>query len=406
MSREEIIETVKSQKGILFATPAIVNRVMYRGRNIIAKNKEVTDADERGYYPVEWWIMSLTEAENAVRRDGEGLSHVLVKTAKGTASLLFRDAVSLAEHELVGTYKTKWPLTKILDIGGSEVVPSFCTCDQPPSPEVPSIPCHVHNGYTYLNEEGELVQSQPGKLEAYFFPPLNVAPYDTIVGELKPITRLGLKPGVTQEQCVEALKKFGQTDAFYELMQPYPILPLEGWTIRQGVVHAPGPYPTFEIQFAQDDFHLASWTLGHKVPEDKLIEVRHTALLRGIRNETEWVQKLLKWDLCTDPNFKGSFHRPIEVLDKGSWGSRFRIFFDEFYGEGFEVHPGARMERPATDQPYAGIVWSGKGSINGNALDASDNTQKEFLVVPNTLVFLESTGPVSLYIFTVFPLKV
>ena len=87
MSKEEILETVKSQKGILFATPAIVHRVMYvplflhlfnlfslplslslshtplyiliffflryRGRNIIAKNKEVTDVDARGYFPVE-----------------------------------------------------------------------------------------------------------------------------------------------------------------------------------------------------------------------------------------------------------------------------------------------------------------------------------------------------------------
>ena len=35
-----------------------------------------------------------------------------------------------------------------------------------------------------------------------------------------------------------------------------------------------------------------------------------------------------------------------------------KIFFDEFYGEGFEVHPGARMERPATDQPYAGTFSS------------------------------------------------
>ena len=55
---------------------------------------------------------------------------------------------------------------------------------------------------------------------------------------------------------------------------------------------------------------------------------------------------------------------------------------------------------------FVGIVWSGKGSINGNALDGSNNSQKEFLVVPNTLVFLESTGPVSLCIlsfsFTLF----
>jgi len=172
------------------------------------------------------------------------------------------------------------------------------------------------------------------------------------------------------------------------------------------VIHAPGPYPTFEIQFSQDDFHLGSWTLGARIEESKLPEMKKTLLYRGIRNEEEWVQKLLKWDLCTDPNFKNSFHRPIKILDQGSWGSRFQIFFDEFYGEGYEVKPGARMERPKTEMPYAGIVWSGKGSINGNVVDWSSEIGREFLVVPDTLVFLECTSEVPLYIFTVFPLKV
>ena len=44
--------------------------------------------------------------------------------------------------------------------------------------------------------------------------------------------------------------------------------------------------------------------MGTKIPQEKLSEMRQSAQLRGIRNETEWVQKLLKWDLCTDTNFK------------------------------------------------------------------------------------------------------
>ena len=35
----------------------------------------------------------------------------------------------------------RWPLVKILDIGGKPVVPSFSD-----EPEVPPIPAHVHNG--------------------------------------------------------------------------------------------------------------------------------------------------------------------------------------------------------------------------------------------------------------------
>lgn len=101
----------------------------------------------------------------------------------------------------------------------------------------------------------------------------------------------------------------------------YSVQPFEGWTIRQGVLHAPGPYPTFEIQFPQDDYHLASmyserkvgalincgcigWTLGARVPAEQLDQLRQTVLLRGLKDETEWVEKLVKWDMCKDPNFK------------------------------------------------------------------------------------------------------
>lgn len=99
----------------------------------------------------------------------------------------------------------------------------------------------------------------------------------------------------------------------------YPVKALEGWTIRPGVIHAPGPYPTFEIQFAQDDFHLASmlfatklsnankfigWTLGARVPKEKRDELRQNVQMRGVRDEKEWVDTLLRWDLCTDKDFK------------------------------------------------------------------------------------------------------
>jgi len=70
------------------------------------------------------------------------------------------------------------------------------------------------------------------------------------------------------------------------------------------------------------------------------------------------------------------------------------------------VLPGQRMVRPAGPEPFAGIVWSGKGTINGNPLDVASDTAKEFLVVPNTQVEVANSGDVNIYIFTVFPLRV
>lgn len=58
----------------MFSSPALVHRAMYSGRGIIAPNTEFSAelVDGRGYLPVEWWIMSKTQAKNAVSRTNEG----------------------------------------------------------------------------------------------------------------------------------------------------------------------------------------------------------------------------------------------------------------------------------------------------------------------------------------------
>ena len=63
-----------------------------------------------------------------------------------------------------------------------------------PIPEAPPIPCHVHAGEVC---GGRCVGH--GKTEAYFFPPLDVPPYNLQL-EGKVSTRLGLKSGTTKQQ--------------------------------------------------------------------------------------------------------------------------------------------------------------------------------------------------------------
>lgn len=65
---------IEQQRGVLFARPALVHRGMYAGRGVIADNAAFTAdrVDSRGYLPVEWWIMSKTEARNAIPKEGEG----------------------------------------------------------------------------------------------------------------------------------------------------------------------------------------------------------------------------------------------------------------------------------------------------------------------------------------------
>lgn len=67
-------KVILSQKGVIFACPAQVYRAMYSGRGIIAPNTDFSPelVDSRGYLPVEWWIMSKTQAKNSVPVENEG----------------------------------------------------------------------------------------------------------------------------------------------------------------------------------------------------------------------------------------------------------------------------------------------------------------------------------------------
>ena len=129
--RRRIESVLKNQNGIIFARSAIVSREMYCGRNIVSKNSGFEYADERGYLPVEWWIMSLVEAQNGIMKKDEGLTELILQEE----TILFRDALKYAERELMGEYASQWPLTKVLDIGGSPKSPKYsCLLYTSPSP--------------------------------------------------------------------------------------------------------------------------------------------------------------------------------------------------------------------------------------------------------------------------------
>lgn len=105
--------------------------------------------------------------------------------------------------------------------------------------------------------------------------------------------------------------------------------------------------------------------------------------LRGLADEQSLLAQTIKWDLNVDPEFHAKWHRDVQVLDQGAFGRRLRIFFHQFYGEGFEIKPGQTLARPSDGRPFACIVWSGRGTVNGSVAFAS------FLVLRGPLlVFL------------------
>ena len=67
--------------------------------------------------------------------------------------------------------------------------------------------------------------------------------------------------------------------------------------------------------------------------------------------------------------------------------------------------PGQTMERAADERPFAALVWSGEGAVNGHVL-AVGGDSSEFLVTPGTALTLRNTSATAdLLVFTVFPME-
>merc|ERR1712176_1426259 len=174
----------------------------------------------------------------------------------------------------------------------------------------------------------------------------------------KVITRLGLKPDVTYEQVRESLDKFGIDDSLYGLMQVYRIEPNTAWTIQPGMIHAPGPWPAFEIQRAQDDAHLLSWKLGQPVKGEKVLsKIWNSNFKKDLADADAVMDQAVHFKGSKDPKFQEKWYRKCDPVEEGTWGRRRRIFHHEFNGEGFEILPQQSYVRQGGDEPYAVLVW-------------------------------------------------
>ena len=395
-ARELISDMLVKQKGTLFAKPAMVCRQMYAGRDIIAKNSKFESGyvDERGYLPVEWWIMSKTHAKNPKELQDEGVTRLLV----GSQEVLFSTALSVTGELLLGNYVDTWPLTKLLDIGGSPVTPRYTDATtRTLTSEIPPIPCHVH--------AGEVVNGRcipPGKSEAYFFPPTNIPPYNLDLSGTK--TRLGLKPGVSKEQVIKYLKEFGKNDDLYKLLNEYCISPWESWFIKENAIHAPGPWPTFEIQRPQDDFNLLAWKLGEIIAADQLIQVKSDNQMKSLPDEQALMDEAIDWELNSKWD-KSLWFNQCDILMQGDWGYSKQLFYHMFYGEGYVIEPAKVFTRDPDTRPFAGIVWSGSGLLNDMEINHDNNERREFLVTPNSKAEFKNNGSLQLIIFVIFPMK-
>jgi hypothetical protein len=379
---------LRSNGGALFVKPTVVYRNTYCGRGILGDNRRVSSpaADSRGYLPVERWVMSACEAENPEPLAGEGLAEVVLDAG---ATCTFRQAVESCGAALLGDCPpSRWPLIKVLDIGGDPVSPDFHE-----GLETPPIPPHVHPGPIVGG-----APAPPGKVEAYFFPQAARDPHEA--GGEPVVTRLGLRPGIGPDELGAAVSRFGRSDEAYSMLEPYPVRPGEGWMIPHGVVHSPGPWITIEIQTPQDDYNLLAWQLGARLGEPELSARFQDSVLRGLP-DVKALLRAIDWERSCAPDFSRRFRRTPETLSEAEWGTVERVFFEPFDGDLVTIEPGSKCAMPSEGGPRAVLVWSGSGRANGARVEAGTAARSEFFLAPGREINLECDGasPMVLFVF-------
>jgi len=140
---------------------------------------------------------------------------------------------------------------------------------------------------------------------------------------------------------------------------------------------------------------------------------RDDALLKGLPNEQAIVDKVIDWKLVLPSNqFEQQYRHLAEPLETTKEFTRHRIFFGIFSAEVVVVKRGGSYTRPKNKTAFAGLVWSGVGSVNGTAVSQpclpvgqrSAEGESEFIVTAGVPLHVVNSGNIDLRLYLFFPI--
>ncbi len=370
---ETIDEIVGETAGILKLKPNYVSRY-YMDHARLGLNEEPGGTFEAGVnrWIPERWIASTALAAHPNPAPGEGLSFLDVPGDPIT----LKDAITARPEAILGPalaerYAPMFPvLNKILD-PHHPIVFHFHARDE-----------DVQNFPQYFGRH------KLGKEEAYYFLPRPKGPV--------PYTHLGLHPGVTRDDLSRAVERGG--DHALELSPVAPQKFEEGMYVPSGVPHRPGTALTLEIQQPSDiSLHLDWYFMGKR----KTPEQTHP----GFESIEESLQ-FVDFERAAAPGVMEKNYLIPELIEETrqpGQGEEHWIFpprmTPKFSGKRVRVTGTFEMTEQS---PYALLVWSGQGQLNGIPIAAGD----EFLVTHPAAVMpqhLKSEGGETLEVFKLFP---
>ncbi len=346
----KVLRIFEANNGIFRLAPTWVPRAfLVPGRRIKLASEDIYGLGVHRGGISERWFASTTRADNGPGTpDDEGLSYIVGEKEKIT----LKDAIESEGKLILGE-------DCVREYKGWKVYAKFFDNMEP-------IPLHLHIEDKFAKKIG-----QESKPEAYYFPSqLNY------LGNNFPFTFLGLEPGTTREDIHQCLEKWDMGDnGILDFSKAYRLKPGTGWLLPPGILHAPGTFVTFEVQWASDVYSMyQSMVAGRPVPKELLLK----DVPPDKQQDCDYLLDMINWELNLDPEFKKHHYlEPIPVTDTTDEGfeDKWVIYGkidgkDMFSAKELTVLPGKSVSIKDKGA-YGLIVVQGYGKIGGLQVESA-----------------------------------
>jgi hypothetical protein len=378
--RAIVEKALENGNGTLNLSPAWVARdFLPPGKRLGLKEKEY-NVGKRGYI-CERWLASVTNADNAVGPEDEGLSYL---NTGSKDEITLKEAVEKAGDLIMGqeyakTHRGLGRLCKIYDFAAR-------------------IPYHIHQ----MEKDAKLV-GRNSKDEAYYFlDDVDLGPH--------PETFFGVHPYIADQKKYDLLLPYlveWKDDFILRHARAYLNVTGEGFFLPSGVLHAPGTALTLELQEDSDVFAmLQALNAGKIISKDLLFKD-----VRKIDREQKGEKVILEqidWEICGDPYFYENHHLENRLIEetKQPGGEEYWIYYNttKFSGKKVIVNPGQSFVSKDKGV-YNILVWRGKGKFDGKDIEAGNFKCDEMLVSYDRAVkplTIKNEGKTNLLLFKFF----
>lgn len=377
--RKLVEQGLEKNNGVLKLKPAWVARTFLSGgKRLGLKENEYYLGPDRGWI-TERWLASTTQTDPNTFPEDEGLSYLNLESNE---DVTLKEAIEAAGDLIMGkeyakTHSGLGRLAKIYDYDDR-------------------VPYHIHQ----MEKHAKLVGRNP-KEEAYYFPEgVDLGPH--------PESFFGVHPYIADQKKYDIFLPYlvdWNSDLILKHSRAYLNVAGEGFHVPAGILHGPGTAVTLELQEDSDVLAFFQALVAGKIVS------KNGLLYKDVRKEDQSEKKMLDqvdWAASGDPYIYENHHTSPQLIteNKQEGGEEYWVYYntDKFSGKKLVVKPGKSFSS-VDNGVYNILVWEGKGTYDGNEIEAGNFGPDELLITHDKAIkplIVKNTGNRNLVIIKFF----